>query len=88
MTANERKKRIMEHLALTSNLNVERRSPGFKPEASPTPITLPTPPITLASRKERIMEHLARSSPNFNCFSLSSEQRKQQIQEHLRLSKG
>ncbi len=33
MAANERKKRIMEHLALTGNLNFKRRSSGFKPEA-------------------------------------------------------
>ncbi len=88
MAANERKNRIMEHLALTGNLNFKRRSPGFKPEASPTPITLPTPPISPDSRKKRIKEHLARSSANFNDFSLSSQQRKQQIQEHVRLSKG
>ncbi len=90
MAANDRKKRIMEHLKLTGNLNFKRRSPSSKPETSPTPITptTPTPPISPNSRKKRIKEHLARSSANFNCFSLSSQQRKQQIQEHVRLSKG
>ena len=39
-------------------------------------------------RPKRIMEHLARSSANFSSFSLSSQQRKKQVQEHVRLSKG
>ena len=86
--ASERKKRIMEHLTLTGNLNFKRRSPGFKPEASTTPIIPTTPPITPDSRKKRIKEHLARSSANFKDFSLSSQQRKKQVQEHVRLSKG
>ena len=91
MTANERQQRILKHLALTSNLRLKRRSPGSRPETSLTPIappTPPTPPLTRSNRKERIREHLARSSPNSNCFSLSSQQRQQQIQEHVRLSKG
>ncbi len=86
--ASERKKRIMEHLTLTGNLNFKRRSSGFKPEASTTPIIPTTPPITPDSRKKRIKEHLARSSANFKDFSLSSQQRKKQVQEHVRLSKG
>ncbi len=88
MAASDRKNRIMEHLTLTGNLNFKRRSPGFKPEASTTPITPPTLPITPDSRKKRIKEHLARSSANFKDFSLSSQQRKKQVQEHVRLSKG
>ena len=88
MAANERKKRIMEHLALTGNLNFQPRSPGFKPEASTTPITPPTPPVTPDSRKKSIKEHLARSSANFSSFSLGSQQRQRQILEHVRLSKG
>ena len=88
MAANERKKRIMEHLTLTGNLNFKRRLPGSKPETSTTAITPPTPPLTPDSRKQRIKEHLARSSGNLNCFSLSLQQRQQQIQEHVRLSRG
>lgn len=46
---------------------------------------------TTPDRQKRIMEHLARSSGNFinpNPSSLNSEQRKQQIMEHIRLTKG
>ena len=88
MAANERKKRIMEHLTLTGNLNFKRRLTGFKLETSANPTTSPITPITPDSRKKRIKEHLARSSANFNCFSLSSQERKQQVQEHVLLSKG
>ena len=88
MAVNERKKRIMEHLTLTGNLNFKRRSPDLKLEASATPTTPPITPIKPDSRKKRIKEHLARSSANFNCFSLSSQERKQQVQEHVLLSKG
>ncbi len=88
MATNERQKHIMEHLTLTSNLNFQGRSPGFPPEASATAITPLTPPITPDSRKKRIKEHLARSCANFNDFSVNLQQRQQQIQDHIRLSKG
>ena len=41
-------------------------------------------------RKKRIMEHLARSKAEFGqrSTSNSSNDRKQQIQDHIRLSKG
>lgn len=85
MATSDRKKVIMEHLTLTGNLNFKSRSQSFKPEALPIRETIP---ITPDNRKKRINEHLARSSANFNCFSLSSKGRKQQIQEHVRLSRG
>ena len=85
MEINERKKRILEHLTLSGNPNFQSYSQGFKPEASPIRETRPK---TLDSRKKAIKEHLARSSANFNCFSLSSPERKQRIAEHVRLSKG
>ncbi|WP_250123210.1 hypothetical protein [Chroococcidiopsis sp. CCMEE 29] len=43
---------------------------------------------TNSDRQKRIMEHLARSTGNFIKPSLNSEQRKQQILEHVRLTKG
>ena len=82
MTTDERKKNIMEHLNLTGDISFKSRSTISKAEA------LPTPPTTPSSRKKSIKEHLARSSANFNDFSLSSKQRKQLVQEHIRLSKG
>ena len=85
MTVNERRKSIMEHLSLTSNLNFKSRSQSSKLEASPIKQTIS---ITPDSRKKSINEHLARSSANFNCFSLSSKERKQQIQQHVRLSRS
>ena len=85
MTVNERKKSIMEHLSLTGNLNFKGRSQSYKVEASSIKETIS---ITPDSRKKSINEHLARSSANFNCFSLSSKERKQQIQQHVRLSRS
>ena len=82
MTTNDRKKSIMEHLNLTGNISFKSRSTSSKPE------TLPTPPTTPSSRKKSIKEHLARSSANFTDFSLSLKERQQQVQKHVRLSKG
>ncbi len=44
----------------------------------------------MSDRKKRIMEHLARSSGEFirRPTSTTSEERKKQIQDHIRLSKG
>ena len=85
METNNNKNRIMEHLTLTGNLNFKRYSANFKPEAS---ITRETRPKTPESRKKAISEHLARSSANFNGFSLRSPEGKQRVIEHIRLSKG
>lgn len=85
MSTSDRKKLIMEHLSLTSNINFKSRSQSFKPEPSPIRETIP---ITPQSRKKAIMEHLTRSSGNFNGLSVNSQQRKQKIQEHIRLSKS
>jgi hypothetical protein len=43
---------------------------------------------TNSDRQRKIMEHLARSTGKFINTSLYSEERKQQIMEHVRLSKG
>lgn len=41
-----------------------------------------------SERQKQIMEHLARSTNNFIKTSLYSADRKQQIIEHIRLSKS
>ena len=43
---------------------------------------------TQSDQQKRIMEHLARSTSDFNKVKLNSSERKQQIMEHVRLSKG
>ncbi len=43
---------------------------------------------TQSDRQKRIMEHLARSTGNFTSPRLDSLERKQQILEHIRLTKG
>ncbi len=43
---------------------------------------------TQSDRQKRIMEHLSRSTFDFAKLSSNSEQRKQQILEHVRLTKG
>ncbi|MDX2243416.1 MAG: hypothetical protein NW224_22270 [Leptolyngbyaceae cyanobacterium bins.302] len=39
-------------------------------------------------RKKRIMEHLARSTGDFTKRSIQSTERKQQILDHIRRTKG
>lgn len=85
MKTNSNKNRIMEHLTITGNVNFKRYSGNFKSESS---IIRETQPKTPESRKKGIREHLARSSANFNCFSLRSPEGKQRVIEHIRLSKG
>lgn len=41
-----------------------------------------------SDRQKRIMEHLARSTGDFNRKTLNSSDRKQQIIEHIRLTRG
>lgn len=43
---------------------------------------------TNSDRQKRIMEHLSRSTGNFIKPSPNNEGRKQQILEHVRLTKG
>ncbi len=43
---------------------------------------------TQSDKQKRIMEHLARSTSDFSKVKLNSCERKQQIMEHVRLSKG
>jgi hypothetical protein len=88
MTVSDRQQKIREHLTLTSSLNFKSSSSSFKLEKSRNQSTVPV--ITPDNRKKTINEHLARSTSkfNFNSLSFNSQQRQQQIKEHIRLSKG
>jgi hypothetical protein len=86
MATSDRKRIIMEHLSLTGNINFKGYSQGSKAETSTIRVT--TPPMIPSNRNKRIKEHLARSTANFNCFSLNSPERQQQIKEHVILSRG
>lgn len=101
--SNDRKQRIMQHLGLTSNIEFKRSSPNSessrkaepsvpKPEPTPPPVQIQPPvkiqPTTAENRKQRIMQHLSQSSKNFNLSSLDEEQRKQQVQAHIRKTRG
>ncbi len=91
MAADDRKKRIMEHLARSSD-NMKFVSPKKAinpppPPISPIPPSQPTP-AKVDDRKTRIKEHLSRSSGDFDKLSLSSEQRKKRIQDHIRITMG
>lgn len=41
-----------------------------------------------SDRQKRIMEHLARSSGNFISPKTNTSERREQIMEHIRLSRG
>lgn len=86
MTISDRQQKIREHLTLTSSLNFKSSSSSFKLEKSINQFTIPM--ITPDNRKKTINEHLARSTSKFNGLSFNSQQRQQQIKEHIRLSKG
>jgi hypothetical protein len=43
---------------------------------------------TQSDQQKRIMDHLARSTSDFSKVKLNSSERKQQIMDHVRLSKG
>jgi hypothetical protein len=97
MTKSDRQKRILEHLNRSSELNLISSPKTVKPSTSEITLipevkesTSETPLISEITpqpeRKKDIMTHLNRSSANFASFSLSSEPRKKQIQNHLRKS--
>jgi hypothetical protein len=96
MAADDRKKRIMEHLALSSDsmkaIAPKKTSEPAASTPAPPPPPTPTPEITITSapkakasdRKRRIMDHVSRSSKDFGNFSLEEKERKSQIIEHVR----
>jgi hypothetical protein len=84
MASDDRKRRIKEHLARSSDLI--KYTPPTPP---PAPVTPPPAPVSKVEfRKRSVMDHLALSSAEFGEFSLSQEPRKKQIKEHLRKSLG
>ncbi len=95
MATDDRKKRIREHLKQSSELELISAPKTIKipssesksvEETIPNPEIIATPSIApKIKRKTEIMDHVNRSS-NFSDFSLSSEQRKKQIIEHIRKS--
>ncbi len=101
--SNDRKQRIMQHLGLTSNIKFKPSSRNSqsspkpepsvpKPEPTPPPVQVQPPvkiqPITADSRKQRVMQHLSLTSKNLNLSSRDQEKRKQQVQAHVRKSRG
>ncbi|ELR98302.1 hypothetical protein [Gloeocapsa sp. PCC 73106] len=89
MAAENRKKSIMEHLARSSdnlNFQVKRRNEAVTP---PAPQSSPPPTVdTENSKKRKIMEHLARSTADSFNFSDDTQQRQQQIRDHLRITES
>ncbi|MCJ8279965.1 MAG: hypothetical protein MJK14_08615 [Rivularia sp. ALOHA_DT_140] len=101
--SDDRKKRIMEHLGLTSNIEFKSssknsQSSASKPKPTPTPVRTPPPvkiqpsiktqPTSAENRKQRIMQHLSQSSKNFNPSVVDEQLRKQQVQAHIRKTRG
>jgi hypothetical protein len=92
MAADDRKKRIMEHLSrslggLKFTSPKKTREPSAPSVPPPPPPTTPEPaPIVpkVIDRKRRIMEHVNRSSADFGDFSLEEKERKKQILDHIR----
>ena len=82
MASDDRKRRIKEHLARSSDLI------KYNPPTPVTPPPAPAPVSKIEFRKRSVMDHLALSSAEFGEFSLSEEPRKKQIKEHLRKSLG
>lgn len=95
MAADDRKKRILEHLARSSEtmkfVSLKKKTePSAPPPESPPPeisSSPPTPP-KVESRKRLILDHLSRSGSDVGKFSLGEEKRKKQIQEHIRQSQS
>lgn len=80
MAANEQKRSIMEHLARSSSdLNFDRLPQNYEPAKQSS---LPD------DKKKRIQDHLNRSKGQFGASNLSTDQRKQRVMEHLRVTKG
>ena len=79
------KKKINPPVAkIESNAPVPATSPTPEPD---TPVQPPRA-LKAKTRKQRIMDHVSRTSKELSNFALDSEQRKQQIQKHLRITKG
>ena len=97
MATDDRKRRILEHLSLSSE--IIKPKPENKPVSVETieteEVDVPEPPKTIPNRKsnkeerkKRIVSHLNSSSSDFKLSATQSQenQRKQRIQDHVRKS--
>jgi hypothetical protein len=98
MAADDRKRRIMSHLAQSSDgmkyisptKNTQSKSttpaiPDPLPKVTPEPTPI-APRVKAGDRKRRIMDHVNQSSANFGNFSLDEKEHKRQVMEHVRKS--
>lgn len=97
MTDKDRKRRILQHLSLSSEIikpkqinsssNAET-SETEKVEVIEPPKTIPNRKVDKEERKRRIQSHLSSSSSGFSLSSskIQENQRKQRIQDHVRKS--
>ena len=95
MATDDPKKRIMEHLAKSSDTMKSvsvKKTTKPKPSAPLTPpppeTASPEPTPVKVDRKRQILDHVNRSGSDVGKFSQSEEQRKKRIQEHVRKSKS
>ncbi|MCU0532871.1 MAG: hypothetical protein MUD14_03115 [Hydrococcus sp. Prado102] len=100
MAADDRKKRIMEHLAKSSDaiksiapksISKEITSATPEPPPPPTPTPEPTPiptSVKISDRKRRIMEHVNRTSADLADLSQDEKKRKKQVLDHVRKSQS
>ena len=93
MATDETKKRIMEHLAKSSDtmksVSVKKTTKPNTPPTPPPPKTeLPEPTPVKVDKKRQILDHVSRSGSDVGKFSQSEEQRKKRIQDHVRKSKS
>lgn len=100
MANNDRKRRILAHIAqsadglkfLTANFNPPSPEPAILPpplvEATPiAPPSLPKTKVSNEERKRRILNHASQSSGNFGVFSLQTpESEKKRVLEHIQKS--
>lgn len=100
MATDDRKRRIMEHLAESSGGKVIKAKKTTKPEtpiapkATPAPTPPPAPEDTsmlpkmkMNERKRKVMNHVNYSS-NFGDFSLEDKGRKKKVMDHVRKSQN
>ncbi|GFE70583.1 hypothetical protein [Chroococcus sp. FPU101] len=98
MAADDRKKKIWEHLNQSvggikyTSSTTKKNSPssGITPSLEPEkPFVAPPPVPKVENRKRRVMDHLNLSSDDFkNVTNDGEKQNKQKIQEHLKKSLG
>jgi hypothetical protein len=100
MAANDRKRRIMEHLAKSSDAiksiapksvvqQVTPATPEPPPPPTPTPepISVPTS-VKISDRKRRIMDRVNLTSADIGNLSQEEKKRKKQILDHVRKSQS